>query len=242
MLSRLKSLFNRGRRHSEFGSPLFDDEILKCLQSPEDPHDVEAWDRYSVTQAQFGFAPGLYDMMIDDRDLVRVMNEEGMCNVLCAGCGVSREPRVLAEAGFQVGALDISPRAIDITRALDFSSEVFEEFCETDMRQEGGRIEHVVGDIFDEEICPSPFDVIVERRTAQLFSGEELQRVMRALTSRLSTSGIFVSHCHDGGWRPPEMPRHFTQTWFEENGWTIWFGAPRKKALERVAWLFITTG
>jgi SAM-dependent methyltransferase len=184
----------------------------------------------------------MYDMMIDDSDLVRVMNAESMRQVLCAGCGVSQEPRALAEAGFEVVALDISPRAIEITRALDFPPEVFGEFCDGDMRSDGGQVTYVVGDFFDSEVCPGPFDVIVERRTAQLFSEDDLRTVMAALAERLGPEGVFLSHCHDGGWKPPAEPKHFIKTWFEEHGWTIWNGGSGEKPSGQVAWLVISTG
>ena len=189
-----------------------------------------------------GFAPGLYDMMIDDRDLVRAMNAEGMNTVLCAGCGVSNEPRALAEAGFQVVALDIAPRAIEIIQGLEFPSEVFERFCDDDMRKADGLVDYVVGDFFDHDVCSGPFDVIIERRTTQLFSENNYRTVMKALADRVGPEGILLSHCHDGGWRPPAEPQHFTKSWFEENGWDYWDGRSGEKPAGRVAWLYITTG
>lgn len=242
MLSTLRSLFKRGGRRSEARRSIQSGDDLSRLHPPDDPNDVEGWDRYSVVQAQMGFAPRLYDMMIDDRDLVRVMNAEGTSHVLCAGCGVSQEPQALAEAGFQVVALDISPRAIEITQRLDLYSEAFEGFCDPDMRREGGQVEFVVGDFFDLEVCPGPFDVIIERRTAQLFAKDDLGGAMSVLANRLIPNGIFLSHCHDGGWKPPVEPNHFTKPWFEEHGWAIWNGSPGEKPSGQVAWLDISTG
>jgi SAM-dependent methyltransferase len=243
MLRWLKGLFRRGGGESNISSVLgIEEDDLRWLDPPEDLHDVEGWDRYSEVQAKLGFALGLFDLMFDCIDLVRVMNAEGMRRVLCAGCGISQEPRALAEAGFQVTALDISPRAIEITRGLGFGAEVFETFCEPDMVREGGHVEFVVGDLFDSGVCPGPFDVITERRTAQLFAREGLEGVMGALAKRLSPEGVFLSHCHDGGWRPPAEPKHFTKPWFADNGWTIWRGGSGPKPPGRVAWLEISTG
>ncbi|MBI1786999.1 MAG: hypothetical protein HYR60_05520 [Acidobacteria bacterium] len=36
--------------------------------------------------------------------------------VLCAGSGISQEPKALAEAGFEVVALDLSPEALELRR------------------------------------------------------------------------------------------------------------------------------
>jgi len=51
------------------------------------------------------------DMFCDDSVLVRVMNDEGIKRVLCAGNGISQEPKALAAAGMNVVAMDISPQA-----------------------------------------------------------------------------------------------------------------------------------
>ena len=63
MLSKLRNLFRRVGRRPHLG----DDDDLSWLHPPDDPNDVEGWDRYSVVQAQMGFAPGLYDMVDDLR-------------------------------------------------------------------------------------------------------------------------------------------------------------------------------
>lgn len=242
MLSKLKKLFTRGGRDPGLAAPFFDDEDLSWLNPPEDPLDVAGWDQYWVEQIGHGLGPRLFDMMCDDRDLVRVMNAEGMGNVLCAGNGMSQEPRALSEAGFHVVALDLSPRAAEIARGVDFPPEAFETFCEPGMRRPGGHVEFVVGDFLDAEVCPGPFDVIIERRTAQLFGNSGIGEVLGALAKRLNQDGIFLSHCHDGGWRPPAEPRHYTTAWFEENQWTIWNGSPDGKPRGQVAWPEMSTG
>src|SRR5215472_9592071 len=50
--------------------------------------------------------------------LVSVMIEHGLRTVLCAGNGVSQEPRSLAAAGFDVTALDMSPVATQFAEAF----------------------------------------------------------------------------------------------------------------------------
>jgi SAM-dependent methyltransferase len=181
-------------------------------------------------------------MFLDDHDLIRVMNEEGMRTVLCAGNGISQEPRVLAEAGFEVIALDFSPRAIEIARSFDFPREGYERFCDPEYRRAGGNLQFAVGDILDAAAFPGPYDVIVERRTAQIYSTYDMGAVLGALAKRLNQNGILVSHCHDGAWRPPAKPRHHTSLWFQESGWAIWNGSPDPKPAGQVAWLSTTTG
>ncbi len=242
MLSKLKQLFSRGDRSPDLKPRLDDDTDLDWLNPPTDPLDVSAWDRNWTEQVGHGLGPPLFDMFCDDRHLVEVMDSEGMKNVLCAGSGISREPRALAQAGFEVVALDISPRAVEIARGLDFSTGGFEHFCEPGMRRPGGRVDFVVGDILDLAVCPGPFDVIIERRTAQIYFNRDIEAVLGALTIRLGQDGILLSHCHDGAWEPPAEPRHFTKSWFQQNRWTIWNGGPGRKPPGRVAWLLTSTG
>ena len=234
-LWKLKRLFKRR-------APRLDDEELSWLDPPADPRDVAAWDRYWTEQTRHGLGPPLFDMFCDDRDLVRVMNNEGMRSVLCAGNGISQEPRALSEAGFDVVALDFSPQAVEIARAFELPSEGFESFCEPGFRRPGGHVDFVVGDILDTAVLPGPFDVIIERRTAQTFFNHDIGAVLDALAKRLNQNGILFSHCHDGAWKPPARPRHYTELWFQENGWAIWDGSSGRKPPGRVAWLFTSTG
>jgi hypothetical protein len=62
-------------------------------------------------------------------------------SILCVGAGISGEPHALAAAGFD--------------------AMVPSEFLE-------GRT--VAGDLRDVTICPGPYDVIIERKTLQLFA------------------------------------------------------------------------
>jgi len=49
--------------------------------------------------------------------LIKVMNDEGIKRILCAGNGISQEPKALAAAGMDVVALDISPQATEIAKS-----------------------------------------------------------------------------------------------------------------------------
>ncbi|MGA2986648.1 MAG: hypothetical protein ABSG32_22840 [Terriglobia bacterium] len=81
MLSKLKRLFNRAERSPKFEQRL-DDVGLSWLDTPADPLDIAAWDRYWTEQIRHGLGPPLFDMFCNDRHLVEVMNSEGMENVL----------------------------------------------------------------------------------------------------------------------------------------------------------------
>jgi hypothetical protein len=92
----------------------------------------------------------------------------------------------------------------------------------------------------DPTLCPGPFDLIVERRTLQLFPEEERPAALQALANRLACPGLFFSHCHDGGWRPPAQPTHANEAWFAAQGWPRW--QPGRPIQGRMAHLFMSTG
>jgi hypothetical protein len=242
MFSKPKQLFKRGETTLEPQATPDVDLDLSWLDPPSDPSQRGAWDEYWSEQVRHGLGPALFDMFCDDRDLIGVMESEGMRTVLCAGNGISQEPRALAEAGFSVVALDVSPVAVEIARECEFPAQYFERFCSPGSRRPGGHVDYVVGDILDTSFAPGPFDVVIERRTAQLFFGQNMAGVLDAMAKRLSENGIFLTHCHDGAWRPPAEPRHFPETWFEETGRTLWRGGPGRKPPGRVAWPVTSTG
>ena len=104
------------------------------------------------------------------------------------------------------------------------------------------RVDWVQGDILDRTCRPGPFDLIVERRTVQLYDEEMRGQALAALADRLTPDGVLFSHCHAGWWRPPEPRPHLSRDWFEARGWPFWNGLPAEKPEGQVAWLFTTTG
>jgi hypothetical protein len=231
---------------SEFAFLLENDDELRWLHPPANPEDVAAWDQHWTEQVAHGLGPPIFDMFCNDRGLVRTMNDEGMTRILCAGNGISQEPKALAAAGFEVVALDLSPRATEIARSPggELTAKYLQLFVDPAMLRPGGRVDFVVGDIRDSTVCPGPFDVIIERRTAQLYCcNRGVSTILKKLEGRLSSNGILFSHCHNGAWRPPAERRHFAESWFKQNGWRIWGGDfPQTKPSGRVAWLFFSTG
>jgi SAM-dependent methyltransferase len=218
------------------------DDDLSWLCPPQDIHDPVAWDRYWKGFAASGIGPGLQDMMAGDPETAKAMAEIGVHTVLCAGSGWSQEPRALAEAGFEVISVDLSPVAVMLAQAWEFGPADLERFLLPDQRKDGGSVRFLTGDLLDPLICPGPFDMIIERCTLQNFSDEERGRALDALVSRLKKDGIFLSHCHDGGWRPDREPVHATRQLFVERGWTIWSRSAGHRPAGRAAWIYQTTG
>lgn len=240
MLSKLKQMFRRIQPTFE-PKQHGDNEDGPYLCPPADPLDIAGWDQYWLRHIDYGIGPSIMDMFCDDSNLIEVMRDQGMKSILCAGNGISQEPKALAAAGMEVVALDISPQAVEIAKSYMFPSEAVSYYYEAGLQRPGGTVEFLTGDILDPTICPGPFDVIIERLTAQNYFTHDMGAFLSVLAKRLSKDGIFFSHCHDGGWKPPAEPRHYTESWFREAEWAIWSG-PGRKPPGRVAWLFSSTG
>ena len=227
-----------------------------------DTQDAESWDKWwrnrlsKGTSDMFPNLPGwahrvwgsLFDLSQRDDLLVAVMAECGLRTVLCAGNGVSQEPRALAAAGFDVTALDISPVAVGVAEALHADSLSLGRFVGPQMHRSGGRVNFVVGDLLDITVCPGPFDVVIERRAVQHFPEDGRAAALSALSGRLSEVGILLSLCFDDpfpsdlGWSHHESGFfHASESWFREHGWTIWDGVPCSTLIGRAA-LLVRTG
>src|SRR5260370_15417710 len=112
MFSFLRKLFRPERERDGSIDPAAWDDIDSWLLPPDDVHNPALWDQYWHNQVSHGLGPPLFDMFISDDTLIEVMSEHRLRTVLCAGNGISQEPRLLAAAGFEVTALDRSPLAL----------------------------------------------------------------------------------------------------------------------------------
>lgn len=240
-------------RAKDAAPSFFDREARDSSENPVETLDAEFWDEWwkkTLASGSCGRFPqfpafiGQSQLVNTDNVLVSVMVKNGLKTVLCAGNGTSAEPRALAAAGFHVTALDISPVAVRAAEALDIDEGHLGRFCRPELHRPGGRVDFVVGDLFDRTVCPGPFDVIVERRTIQRFAEPERSAALEALSRRLATVGVFLSLCLDDGfpadlgWSYHESGMfHASEEWFREHDWVIWDGAPSSILAGRVAWL-----
>src|SRR5215203_4155163 len=157
-------------------------------------------------------------MFCDDDALLDAMGQRGLWTVLCVGSGISQEPHALAAAGLDVTALDISPHAMHVASELTLGDAGVGRFFNGRRTRPGGSVKFAVGTLLDSCLCPGPFDVVIERRTLQLFPDGERSRALTALVARLSERGILVTHCHDGRWRPPAPPMHVVEPLLKTQG------------------------
>ena len=220
---------------------------LSWLDPPSDIHSVSAWDRYWRDQVEHGLLPGMCDLFAGDGDLLDELVRRNLTSILCVGIGISQEPRALAYAGMNVVALDSSAVAIELTRAFPANEQYFQMFFKRATARAGGSVEFVVGDLMNADTCPGPFDVVIERRTIQLFPDRERPAALAALASRLAPTGIIVSHFHHGWWKPGEPLIHPAESWFIKKRFTISSNNGGKQEWSgigdsRTAWLQTTTG
>lgn len=191
------------------------------------------------------------DWMASDPGLVGLLSNRKVRTILCVGNGLSSEAASLALHGFDVVALDLSsvPAAVhrarlehpqhpvrrisgfsvgdDGTWTLGPPDPIPAELCPPMHRNPvrpnrgGGSLLFVTGDLMDPSVCPGPFDAIIERRTLQLFPEADLPEALERVTARLAVAGTFVSHQHQGCWKPP-MPRtHFAEAWLAARGFAL---------------------
>ena len=243
------------------------------LSPPRDVHDAAGWDTYWTNQLEVGPADlALSDLMSSDAKLIDLFTIRAVRMVLCVGNGLSTEALSLAMHGFHVTALDISAVASGtLSGALQHpehhaacipgfslrngsfvfgdSGPIPAELCPkihqtaSHRPQAGGTLTFVTGDLVAPDICPGPFDVVIERRTVQLFPEEERSHALTRLVSRLAERGVFVSHHHDGR-AGPGSARHYAREWVKSNGFVLDYevDAETCRSAARLACLRLSTG
>ena len=244
------------------------------LTLPRDVHDANAWNTYWTNDLNVGaIDQGFNDMMSSDDRLIELLARRGAGTVLCAGNGLSSEVLSFAVHGFQVTALDLSHvpaaamagylrdpehpmqqipgfRATEDGAVFEGSGPIPADLCpkmhRTDayLPRRGGSLRLVSGDLTVPEVCPGPFDVIIERRSVQLFPEEERANALDRLAARLPERGTFVTHMHDGGGGPGRHRPHHAYDWAKSRGFVVNYEVDEetRRSAPRLAWLWLTTG
>ena len=230
---------------------------LSALDPPSDLHSDAGWDQFwrgRIEQPLIRRMEEAMDLALcrdQRRALVATMRREGWQSVLCVGNGLSGEAAALADAGFAVTALDRSSLAIAHAPPAAPDPPPFAAYFGEAFSHTGGSLRFVHGDLFEAQVCPGPFDVIIERRTLQLWSrlapivdGDDCDRGLSAVTARMADPGLVVSHQHMETWRPGQSRQHFAHRWLQDRGFLIasdWApGEPGRPS--RRAWLMVTSG
>jgi hypothetical protein len=201
--------------------------------------EPEPWDAFWRLRLANRMADSVH-MFCDDGDLIDAMRANGLRTVLCVGNGISLEPRALAWAGFEVTVLDLSPFALEVVQRATLPENLLHYIVGERPAGSNGRVQFVVGDLCDPACCPGPYDVVIERKTLQLYPPEQRAAALHAVAHRLGSRGVFFSHSHNGRWKHSEPRIHAHEDWFTSERWPRWQG---KTPLHgRVAWLFMSTG
>lgn len=243
------------------------------LDIPRDVHDAGGWDTYWTNNLEVGPADLAFsDAMSSDESLVALLVSRDARTVLCAGNGLSTEALSLALHGFDVTVLDLSAVAIstmaeslrdpghrvngvpgfrltDDAIVFGDAGSIPPELCPKIHRSEahppraGGSLRFAAGDLISTDLCPGPFDVVIERRTVQLFPEQERPVALERLVSRLAERGTFVSHHHDGRGRPGSA-RHYATEWVKAHGFVLDYqvDAGTRRSTSRLARLNLSTG
>lgn len=217
------------------GEPLTGDERPRPRRSMT---EAAPWDEFWTEQMKSGMA-GFVDLFCRDGRLIDAMRANRLKTILCAGSGISQEPKALALAGFDVTVLDISPLAIKVAQAWSVPDTLLLNLIEGRRARRAGRVRFVAGDLLDGGLCPGPFHVVLERKTLQLFPDDERPAAMRALAARLGRRGIFFSHSHRNN-RSGAALENSPSDWFRAERWPLWEGAGPLET--RVAWLSSSSG
>jgi hypothetical protein len=223
---------------------------------------------------KYGLAEqGFNDTMASDERLVGLLTRRGASTVLCAGNGLSTESLSLALHGFHVTALDVSrliaamfeeclrdpghrihkipgARASDDAIEFEGTGPIPVEMCpkihlnDACPPRRGGSLRYVAGDLAAAEVCPGPFDAVIERRTVQLFPDAEKEQALDRLAARLSERATFVSHMHDGGGGPNRHRPHHAPEWARSRGFVLSHEVDEDtlRSAARVACIRMTTG
>lgn len=117
------------------------------------------------------------------------------CRVLDVGCGTGTNARWLAERGFEVHGVDLSPRAIEMAKAK----------CDA----AGLRIPFTALDFLHDDVPGGPFDLVFDRGVLHVFDAaadrarfaERVARVLQPKGRWLSLAGSTEGPARDHG--PP---------------------------------------
>jgi hypothetical protein len=131
-----------------------------------------------------------------------VIDARGFQSVLCIGSGLALEPHALAAAGLRVTMLDISRDVVAAMSATTFLPDAFSRILDASQLRPGGSLECIAGDLIDPTVCPGPYDVVIERKTLQLFPETERGAALAAVAARLNPNAILFTHAHGRTARP----------------------------------------
>jgi hypothetical protein len=158
---------------------------------------AEYWNNYWQAKIASGAAQEHFFYFEITDQIVPLLRKLNLTKILCVGNGISLEAPALAYAGFQVDVLDISSAAITYLSNYQLTDKDLMNFYRADQYRPGGKIDYIVGDFTDINLCPGPYDLIITRRTLQYFTRNNFIAVINTLIARLNDGGVFINHSHN---------------------------------------------
>ncbi len=174
---------------------------------PRPKKTADWWKTYFDAQYLLEYEP-LFGSETDRHQVARIMDVIGLpagARVLDVPCGQGRHAHLLAEAGFDVDALDYSPDLLKLARA----------------RGTGARLRYTRGDM---RMLPARwtgrFDAVLNLFTSFGFFTEPAddRRVLAEFARVLAPNGILVWH---GGDRDGVMARFLHRDWWQTEDGTL---------------------
>ena len=116
-----------------------------------------------------------------DRNLETMIAEHSIapCETLEIGCGTGTNAVWLAEHGFTVTAVDISPRALDAARSKAEAANVAVAFLDVD--------------VHDGTLPAGPFDLVFDRGCFHGSGGGERDQFVELVYATLTPNGLWLS-------------------------------------------------
>lgn len=167
---------------------------------PADLGRPEEWDFYWQSKR---LQPALDELQARCRlAWLALFRQRGYRSILLAGNGISQEPQYFAFAGLEAVAMDISAVATtwaakgrwtedDLCASFGIVESERRSFLR-ELARWGGKATYEVGDLFLPDHCEGPFDVVLSRRTLQLFPPEKRLEGLRCLQQRMSPKGLLL--------------------------------------------------
>ena len=159
------------RREPEASRFQFGDD--DSMFPPQTVSDPAAWDEFCRRRFEIAFGPAECHIFAQPAEIAQVLAANNLRSILCVRQWAVARTVGLREGRVHVTVLDLSPYAVQKARES--------------MPAPYDTIRFVTGSLMDANLCSGPYDVILERRTLQLFPPDQLHAAMTAVASRLAT-------------------------------------------------------
>lgn len=133
----------------------------------------------------------LWDLGKPYRQLIEFVNENQPCRALDAGCGTGTDAIFLAKNGFEVSAIDISEKAIEIAK--------------NKAEKEGVSVDFVVGDVLNMPFKDETFEFVNDNGCFHLLDKSKWNSFVKEVHRVMKPQGKILMKCFSD--KEPENPK-----------------------------------